>query len=88
MDSDQDKENKGKTRSPRTKKQQFDLMNAFHNDNNVEIMDTITYNERWNEATVKLNAMGPSQHSSIEWKKVWSERKYNKKRKRTDEGII
>lgn len=88
MDSAHDKENLGKTRCPRTNKQQFDLMYAFHNDNNVEILDTITYNQRWDETTVKLNVMGPPQHSSIEWKRVWSERKYNRKRKRTDEGII
>ncbi len=81
-----DKENLVKSRSARTKKEQFDLLELFHNENNPELLDTITYNERWNEITMKLNNMGPPEHSRAEWKRVWSEKKYNKKRKRTDEG--
>lgn len=84
--AESDKENLGKARCTRTTKQQFDLMFEFHNENNVEVLDNSTYNQRWNDLTEKLNAMGPPTHLGNEWKRVWSERKYNKKRKRTGEG--
>lgn len=35
----------------------------------------------WENLTVELNAMGPPQHSSKEWRTVWSRFKGNKKRK-------
>lgn len=80
--NESDKENQ-KSRRGRTKKEQLDLINEFH-DNHDEVLNDDTYNQNWNALVVKLNSIGPPSNSSNEWKRVWTEHKYNKKRKRLD----
>ncbi|KAJ6639304.1 hypothetical protein Bhyg_12048 [Pseudolycoriella hygida] len=49
---------------------------VFTNENLDVSMDTV-----WNELTMKLNEIGPPVRSAKEWRKVWSNYKYqNKKR--------
>lgn len=81
-----DKQNRAKKRCARTKKDQFELMLSFHNDNNAEVLGTLTYDQRWGDLTKQLNAIGPPNYSGNEWKRIWTERKYNKKRKTSGEG--
>lgn len=79
-----DKENKTKNRSERTKKEQFHLIVEFYKENNEELLHGDIFLELWNELAVKLNSIGPPNHTNIEWRRVWTEHKYNKKRKRLD----
>lgn len=81
--NDSDKENNVKTRRARTKKDQLDLIVEFHNNHN-EMSDINTIDQNWNDLVEKLNSIGPPNNSSNEWKRVWTEHKYNKKRKRVD----
>lgn len=69
------------TKRGRTKNLQFDLIADFYSQHNEALIDTTTFERLWNDLTVKLNSVGPPVHSNVEWKRVWSEHKYNKKRK-------
>lgn len=82
--NERDKENKSKIRHERTKKEQFDLMIDFYKNNNEELMDRDSFQKLWDELAQKLNVIGPPYHTIFEWKRIWSEHKYNKKRKRVD----
>lgn len=82
--NDIDKENKPKNRRERTRKEQFDLIVKFYEKNNEELLHDDIFIELWDELVVNLNSIGPPSHTNIEWKRVWTEHKCNKKRKRLD----
>lgn len=72
------------TKRSRTKKSQFDLIFDFYKNHNEALIDTKIFDLLWHQLTAHLNSIGPPTYSSTGWKRVWSEHKYNKKRKRTD----
>lgn len=72
-----------KSRRTKTKKEQLDLIVAFYQSYNEELVNTETFNRLWDDLTVQLNCIGPPNHSNSGWRRVWSTYKYNKKRKRT-----
>lgn len=79
------KENKTNSkRQQRTKKEQFDMLIDFFRINNESLMDSETFHKSWGELVVALNGIGPPHHTVMEWRRVWSDFKYNKKRKRSD----
>ena len=80
------KENKiNSKRQQRTKKEQFDLLTKFFMDNNESFMDSDLFQKNWSDLVVDLNGIGPPSHTVVEWRRVWSDFKYNsKKRKRSD----
>lgn len=75
-------DNQVKRRRARTKKEQLDILSEFHNSYGEVLSNT--HNPKWEELVIKLNSIGPPDNTSNEWKRVWTEHKYNKKRKQTD----
>lgn len=68
----------------RTKPKQFALIADFYEKHNEEFLSKDTFDKLWDELSIQLNLLGPPTHSWQEWKRIWSEHKYNKKRKRSD----
>lgn len=49
--------------------------------NDEETIAKDQYNEMWINLADELNEIGPAKHTSVEWRRIWSTHKYNKKRK-------
>lgn len=52
-------------------------------ENNEGLIGKDSYVALWENLAAQLNDIGPPEHTSIEWKKNWSEHKYNKRRSRS-----
>lgn len=50
-------------------------------ENDGKQMDKKTYESLWDNLAAQLNDIGPPDHTTSEWKRIWSVHKYNKKRK-------
>lgn len=50
---------------------------------NEGLMERDTFNNLWAKLTAELNSIGPPAFSDAVWKRKWSIRKYNKKRRRS-----
>lgn len=51
-----------------------------HIEYNEQLTDKAVFNNLWQQLSEELNRIGPPSHSGAEWKKVWSDHKYNMKR--------
>lgn len=62
---------------------------SFYENHNEELLEPKTIDNLWINLSDKLNDIGPPVHTITEWKRVWTDHKYNKKRKRrsTDAGV-
>lgn len=44
------------------------------------------FEQLWNDLSTELNVIGPPKHSAKEWRKVWSNHKYQNKKRRISVG--
>lgn len=54
-------------------------------EHNAELLDKCTFDSLWNELAAKLNDIGQPDHTTAEWKRIWSVHKYNRKKRRIAE---
>lgn len=53
-------------------------------DNTEEAVGKAVFDNLWDKLAEELNKIGPPNRTSMEWRRVWSVYKYNKKRKRSE----
>ncbi|KAG4081197.1 hypothetical protein HA402_000612 [Bradysia odoriphaga] len=65
--------------------QQFATIKDFFDQGNYTDAGNEAMEDIWTQLAVRLNEMGPPQHTQSEWRRKWSLRKYRMKKKMSDQ---
>lgn len=61
-------------------------MRALSVEHDESQIDKATFDLLWDNLAAKLNYIGPPDHTTSEWRRIWSVHKYKNKRKRLEDS--
>lgn len=88
MDTEKENLKPGLNKRTRTKKEQFQMIISFYEKYNEELINPEQFDKLWNILADELNGIGPPTHTNTEWRRVWTDHKYNRKRKQSSDKAL